>query len=289
MGIEAEVQANTLAIAKINQTTVNLKQQFSRITNVIPASATSDNPLLVLGDLDGKVDKVEGYGLSKNDFTDEYKEKLDTLSGNIDLSNYATKGDLEGKVDTVPGKGLSQNDFTNEYKDKLDNLDDNIDLSNYVTKGDLDGKVDKVEGKGLSQNDFTEEYKNKLDNLDENIDLSNYATKGDLDGKVDVEPGKVLSDNNLTDELLAKIELLIEGGSSSGGNVDLTSYVTKTALAEALVSKVDTVEGKGLSTCDFTPSHKTTVESIIDVYAQKTAVSAALSTKVDKLTLWYIY
>ena len=62
-----------------------------------------------------KVDKVSGKGLSANDFTSEYKTKLDNLDTN-----------LNNKVDKVSGKGLSTNDFTSEYKSKLDNLDTNL-------------------------------------------------------------------------------------------------------------------------------------------------------------------
>ena len=98
-------------------------------------------------DLTNKVDKVTGKGLSKNDFTDDYKAKLDNLDTN-----------LSGKVDKVSGKGLSTNDFTSTYKTKLDNLDTN-----------LNNKVDKVSGKGLSTNDFTSTYKTKLDNLDSSL------------------------------------------------------------------------------------------------------------------------
>ena len=97
--------------------------------------------------LNNKVDKVSGKGLSANDFTSAYKTKLDNLDTN-----------LSGKVDKVTGKGLSANDFTDNYKTKLDNLDTN-----------LSGKVDKVSGKGLSTNDFTSTYKTKLDNLDSSL------------------------------------------------------------------------------------------------------------------------
>lgn len=42
-----------------------------------------------------KVDKVEGKGLSTNDFTNEYKNKIDTIeAGNVDLSGYAKKTDI---------------------------------------------------------------------------------------------------------------------------------------------------------------------------------------------------
>lgn len=63
--------------------------------------------LVVKEDLDVKVDKVEGKVLSSNDFTDDFKTKLDGI-------NMATK------VDVVEGKGLSTNDFTTEEKTIVD-------------------------------------------------------------------------------------------------------------------------------------------------------------------------
>ena len=63
--------------------------------------------------LNTKVSKIEGKGLSTNDFTDDYKNKVE---------NASTKDDLGKKVDKVEGKGLSTNDFTDEYKDTLDSL-----------------------------------------------------------------------------------------------------------------------------------------------------------------------
>ena len=68
--------------------------------------------------LDGKVDKVEGKGLSSNDYTIEDKVALQTAKTQIsDLSS-----NLNSKVDKVSGKGLSSNDFTNDEKGKLAGL-----------------------------------------------------------------------------------------------------------------------------------------------------------------------
>ena len=54
--------------------------------------------------LAGKVDKVEGKGLSENDYTDE------------------DKAALANKVDKVSGKGLSTNDYSNEDKAIVDGV-----------------------------------------------------------------------------------------------------------------------------------------------------------------------
>ncbi len=47
----------------------------------------------LLTDLQGKVDKVPGMGLSKNNFTDEYKNKVDSVIGDV--------SQLDGRVDNV--------------------------------------------------------------------------------------------------------------------------------------------------------------------------------------------
>ena len=65
-----------------------------------------------------KVDKVEGKGLSTEDFTTEFKailENLPTITAD-DVTNW------NNKVDKVEGKGLSTNDFTDELKAKLEGM-----------------------------------------------------------------------------------------------------------------------------------------------------------------------
>lgn len=65
-----------------------------------------------------KVDKVDGKGLSTEDFTAEFKailENLPTITAD-DVANW------NNKVDKVEGKGLSTNDFTDELKAKLEGM-----------------------------------------------------------------------------------------------------------------------------------------------------------------------
>lgn len=61
-----------------------------------------------------KVDKVEGKGLSTEDYTTEEKTKLGALPTDTELA-----GDLDDKVDKIPGKGLSESDYTTTEKTKL--------------------------------------------------------------------------------------------------------------------------------------------------------------------------
>lgn len=141
-----------------------------------------------------KVDKIEGKGLSANDYIDADK---------------ALVGMVTNKVDKEAGKGLSTNDYTTAEKMKLSGIaagaevnvqadweqsnsdaDDYIknkpyipnktsDLTNdsnyatetYVENG-LDGKVDKETGKGLSANDYTSEEKAKLEDIEAGAEVN---------------------------------------------------------------------------------------------------------------------
>ena len=110
-----------------------------------------------------KVDKVEGKGLSTNDYTDTDKAIVDGVTSALD-----------GKVDKVQGKGLSTNDYDDTAKAIVDGVTSALELkadkSDTYTKSEvnsaLDNKVDKVEGKGLSENDFTDTLKDKLDGIE---------------------------------------------------------------------------------------------------------------------------
>lgn len=96
-----------------------------------------------------KVDKVDGKGLSTEDFTTALKEKLIALPEGAE-ANYvksvsdeftvSTEGKLEVK-EIAPAKVTGLPDA-------------------------LAGKVDKVEGKGLSANDYTDEEKEKLGGIE---------------------------------------------------------------------------------------------------------------------------
>lgn len=96
-----------------------------------------------------KVDKIIGKGLSTNDYTTAEKNKLanieseanktivdSALSGSSEnpVQNKVINTALNGKVDKVNGKGLSANDFTSAYKTKLDNLDTNLTSKNVTVE-----------------------------------------------------------------------------------------------------------------------------------------------------------
>jgi len=136
-----------------------------------------------------KVDKVTGYGLSENDFTNTLKTKLDGIQDGAEVNVNADWNAVSGDAQilnkpTIPSiSGLA----TITYVDTQDAL-----------------KVDKVTGKGLSQNDFTNTLKTKLDGIQDgaevNVNADWNATSGDAQilNKPTIPAAQVNSDWNAT-------------------------------------------------------------------------------------------
>ncbi len=141
-----------------------------------------------------KVDKVQGKGLSENDYTDEEKEKLSGIEENA--NNYVLPSDVVHDNEYVH----TDNNYTDGEKEQVKNISSNI--SNAVNdvnsniQNKLLGKVDKVSGKGLSSNDYTDEDKKWVKTI------APMSTVIDVirEGKVDKIEGKGLSENDYTTE-----------------------------------------------------------------------------------------
>lgn len=106
----------------------------------------------------GKVDKVEGKGLSENDFTNAYKIKLDGIDNDIDTR-------VDDRITDLIGTAPANLDTLGEIATALANEESAT--AAIITS--LAGKVDKVTGKGLSTEDFTTAEKNKLAALNNTV------------------------------------------------------------------------------------------------------------------------
>ena len=126
------------------------------------------------------VEKEEDKGLSTNDFTDEYIQKIDDLGDNVTALQST-------KVDKVSGKTLSSNDFTTDYKNQIDT--NKSDIASLEER-----KVDKVDGKGLSSNDFTDAYIAKIANLEATFDT--FAKTGTLWKTIEDSNGSAITDSS---------------------------------------------------------------------------------------------
>lgn len=240
------------------------------------------------------------------------------------VENKAVKAALDTKVDKVDGKALSTNDFTDALKTKLEGIaegataitvDTALDaasanpVENKAVKAAIDTKVDKVEGKGLSTNDYTTDEKTKLAGIetganktvvDSALDaestnpVENKVVKAALDTKVDAVTGKALSTNDFTDELKTKLEGIAAGATAITVDTALsdtsTNPVENKAVKAALGTKVDAVEGKGLSTNDFTTEEKTKLAGLsnyddTDLDERVAAIEEDYLTSKDTLTI----
>lgn len=200
-GVATGAQVNVIETVEVNGTA---QPVTSKTVDISVPTKTSElqndsdfatNASLTSG-LNTKVDKVTGKQLSTNDFTNDYKSKVDsntsarhthsnksvldattasfTTSDESKLNGIASGAQVNviesikvnGAAQAISAKSVNINVPTKTSQLQND--------SEFVTLSDLDesesgiieglaGKVDKVEGKGLSTNDFTNDYKSKVD------------------------------------------------------------------------------------------------------------------------------
>lgn len=121
----------------------------------------------------------------------------------------------------------------------------------------LANKVDKVSGKGLSTNDYTTADRQKLASI-----AANAQQNVPSDWNAEVGDARILNKPDLS-QYATKTEVQ---QAIAGVTVDLSAYSTtqqmQMAIAAAGATKVDKVEGKGLSTNDFTDAEKTKLGNI---------------------------
>ena len=126
-------------VVRLDDVSVNL-DDYSTTEQMNNAIATA---------IANKVDKVDGKGLSTEDFTTALKEKLVALPDDAEANFVKSVSDeftvsAEGKLEV---KKVAQDKVTG--------------LANALAD-----KVDKVEGKQLSTNDFTNDAQTKLNNIE---------------------------------------------------------------------------------------------------------------------------
>lgn len=201
-----------------------------------------------------KVDKIQGKGLSTNDLTNELLSKLNSLS-NYDDTNIQSQIDgikqvltsndvdydtLQELVNALKNNTSSIGDIFTALSKKA-NLSDVYAKSETYTKGEVDTALNQ---KANSSNVYTKtEINTKLEDyaiasgVDEmfeaaDVELAKKANAADVytKGEVDAELAKKANDDDVNTAMFAAYELIN--------------------------TKVDKVEGKQLSTNDYTTSEK---------------------------------
>lgn len=202
--------------------------------------------------LSNKVDKVEGKGLSTNDFTDDLLNLLKKVSkplnykGSVPTYNdLPTEGNLEGDVWNVTKTdvnyawtGTDWDPFGSSAVNIVDDLTTGgatAALSaeqGKVLKGLVDTKVDKVSGKQLSTNDYTTVEKNKLAGLSNYNDADLKASiKLNSDNIASMDAAYKAADEVLQDNIDA--EKVARTAADSKLQNDISAEETRAMLAES--------------------------------------------------------
>lgn len=215
--------------------------------------------------LSNKVDKVEGKGLSTNDFTDDLLNLLKKVSkplnykGSVPTYNdLPTEGNLEGDVWNVTKTdvnyawtGTDWDPFGSSAVNIVDDLTTGgatAALSaeqGKVLKGLVDTKVDKVSGKQLSTNDYTTAEKDKLAGLSNYDDADLKASiKLNSDSIASIDTAYKAADEVLQDNINAE-----ETRAMLAESENLAVIKAETERAKAAEDEIRAVAG-GSSTAD---------------------------------------
>ena len=255
--------------------------------------------------LAGKVDIVSGKGLSSNDYTDAEKTKLagiaeganktvvdsalSTTSTNP-VQNKAVNTALGNKVDKVSGKGLSTNDYTTAEKNKLAGIAAGAEVNTVdsvnsktgavvLTAGDVGALPDDTVLADLTT-DATHRTVTDTEKATWNAKSNFSGSYNDLTNKPTIPSIAGLATEtyvntkvaDLVDSAPGTLDTLNELAAALGDDPNFA-----TTIATQMGNKVDKVEGKGLSTNDYTTAEKTKLSGIADG-ANKTVVDSSLSS-----------
>ena len=159
-------------------------------------------------------------------------------------TGFASEEALNQLAAIVEGLGAADLEELKQKVDEIATKIENGEIGGAVEPYDdtelralINTKVSRESGKGLSTNDFDDEWLEKLDSL-ENYDDKDLRTQIRL-------IQMVLTSNDTDFDTLQELVTALKNNTSSIGDI-----------FTALAAKIDKVEGKGLSTNDFTTEEK---------------------------------
>ena len=224
-------------------------------------SGENANKIAYLSDVEVKVDKVDGKGLSEEDFTTALKTKLEGLSNYDDTD---IKNDI-ASLDTA-------------YKTADTALEEKITANEQA----IATKVDKVDGMGLSQENFTTVEKTKL------TGLSNYD---DTAIKASIEENKT-NIASVRSDLTA--ESTLQATNYNDLNTRLNSEVTRATdredEIEANLNKIVNnglilQQGKSISAYPYPNPDITDPSSPVDILTLKSENTLEIGSNINSLIL----
>jgi hypothetical protein len=236
-GIETGAQRNVAPTkAEIDALNINaFKVNGFEVNQSVPADAVFTDTLYD-AELALKVDKVDGMGLSENDFTDALKDKLDTIENG-------------GQINTVHSVAGKVGDILLEKGD--------VGLDQVNNTSDVDKPVSTAQQAALDLKVSVNAIVNTLTSTATDAPLSaaqGKALKDTIDGI-----NALLSSD---DPALDTLQELVDFVKANDGDLSNLTVANIAGLQAALDAKVDQVTGKGLSTNDFTDTLKNKLDGV---------------------------
>lgn len=224
-------------------------------------------------ELDNKVNKVSGKGLSTNDFTTVYKNKLDGIAEGANNYTYT----LPVATSSVLGGVKSGTDIT---IDSSGNVSVNDDSHNHVISN-IDGLQSALDNKA-TQSSLTSHTSNTTAHITA-TERSQWNAKSNFSGDYyDLTNAPDIREDGSGDLVIADPSGKIVFRSDGNGfeTTTLTAQIISLAgndVGAAINNKVDKVTGKGLSTNDFTTTYKNKLDGVCTNLVNGSAVGSLRS------------
>ena len=268
-------------------TTYRLTQRGSEVQELLDKVTPNEQAITQLDE--GKVDKEQGKGLSEENFTSTEKHKLGNLPTATELetqmSGKASVEQVNAKY-TKPLAGIPLDDLAAAVQAAI-----SLALSAYqlpqggIPKADLDAATQAAINAAAQAGADIAAERQARETADLQINaalgtkvnesqvqalisaaVANFVTSAQVTSAIST----ALADYSTTDATALAIQQAIATA--------LAAYYNKTAMDALLEQKVNTVQGKQLSTEDFTTALKAKLDALPTAVDLNTLISSAIST-----------
>lgn len=245
--------------ADVNHTHTEITAKYEKPSTGIPKTDLSSDVQASLGKADSALQSFTetdptvpawAKATSKPTYT---ATEVGALPANTTLADLTDDATHRTVTDAEKTAWNAKSTFSGSYNDLTDKPTIPS-TSDFATVSYVDnkvaGKVDTVEGKVLSSNDYTDADKTKL------AGIETGANKTIVDSTF-----SILSDNPVKNSVISTAL----AGKANLVHTHDDRYYTESEVDTKLSSKVDQVDGKGLSTNDFTTAEKNKLAGIAEV------------------------
>lgn len=265
LATETYVDSKVAGIVDSAPETLNTLNELSAALGDDPNFATT-----IATQIGGKVDKINGKGLSTNDYTTGEKNKLAGIAAG------ANKTIIDSALSSTSTNPV-QNKVVTTQINNLNTLVGDTIVSDQISTAIAD-KVDKVPGKGLSTNDYTTAEKNKLSGIASGAEVNQNAFSNVIVGSTTVAADTatdtltLVAGNNVTltpDATNDKITIAAKD----------TTYSAATTSAAGLMSASDKTKLNGIAA----GATKITVDSALSSTSTNPVQNKVVNTAISSL------